>query len=197
MKGPDCDECIQLAEAASHAVDFPKTGTPADFSALPRPPGQERPDFLAPETIDSVDNNLYYPSEKLLGILFRNVPEAKHTASRYITSSKTPSGYNHLFKALAKIDLSELGLPPLDPPKDDLREEISELLLTYSVHLVSIAQQYSISRFRGKISEEELVSGTITGRWPDHRKRREAVMAMNIQVSIIILYFIFLLLELF
>ena len=197
MKGPDCDECIQLAEAASHAVDFPKTGTPADFSTLPRPPGQERPDFLAPETIDSVDNNLYYPSEKLLGILFRNVPEAKHTASRYKTSSNTTSGYNRLFKALAKIDLSELGLPPLDPPKDDLREEISELLLTYSVHLVSIAQQYSISRFRGRISEEELVSGTITGRWPDHRKRREAVMAMNIQVSIIILYFIFLLLELF
>ena len=183
MKGPDCEECIQLAEAASHAVDFPKTGTPADFTKLPRPPSKERPDFLAPETVDWVDNNLYYPSEKLLGILFRNVPEAKR---RYGTSSNTPFDYNCIFNALAKIDLSELGLPPLDPPLGDLREEISQLLEAYSQHLFSIAQLSSISRWRGRISEQELVSGTITGKWSDNRKRREAVIAMNIQVLIII-----------
>ena len=183
MKGPDCEECIQLAEAASHAVDFPKTGTPADFTKLPRPPSKERPDFLAPETVDWVDNNLYYPSEKLLGILFRNVPEAKR---RYGTSSNTPSDYNCIFNALAKFDLLELGLPPLDPPLGDLREEILQLLEAYSQHLFSIAQLSSISRWRGRISEQELVSGTITGKWSDNRKRREAVIAMNIQVLIII-----------
>jgi RNA-dependent RNA polymerase len=76
LKDPDCDECMQLAEAALHAVDFPKTGTPANFSSLPRPPSPEWPDFLALETVNSADNNSYYPSEKILGVLFRNVPSA-------------------------------------------------------------------------------------------------------------------------
>ena len=187
MKGPDCHECMQLAEAASHAVDFPKTGTPANFTALPRPPSQERPDFLAPETVDSVDNNLYYPSEKLLGILFRNVPEAKRPELRE-DASNTPSDGNTIFNALTEIDLSELGLPPLYPPQEDLWEEMLQLLEAYTEHLASIAQLFSISKSRDRISEAELVSGTITGKWSDHRKRREAVIAMNIQVSIIIIY---------
>ena len=184
MKGPDCHECMRLAEAASHAVDFPKTGTPANFASLPRPPSQERPDFLAPETVDSVDNNLYYPSEKLLGILFRSVPEAKYPELRS-DAFNTPSDGNCIFNALMGIDLSELGLPPLQPPQDDLQEEMLQLLEAYSEHLASIAQMFSISKSRG-ISEAELISGTIMGKWSDHRKRREAVIAMNIQVSIII-----------
>ena len=174
-----------LAEAASHAVDFPKTGTPVDFKSLPRPPSQERPDFLAPELVDSVDNKLYYPSEKLLGILFRNVPEAK----RHHDASTTPSGGICIFNALKKIDLSKLGLPPLQPPQDNLREEMVRLLETYSEHLVSTARLFSISKTQGRISEAELISGTITGKWFDNRKRREAVIAMNMQVLIIIFYF--------
>jgi RNA-dependent RNA polymerase len=186
LKGPDCRECMQLAEAASHAVDFPKTGTPADFTSLPRPPGEERPDFLAPETVDSVDNTLYYPSEKLLGILFRSVPEAKRPEFRNDTSN-TPSDGNRIFDALMEIDLSELGLPPLEPPPDDLREEMQQLLEAYSEHLASIARRYSISKSRSAyISEAGLISGTITAKWSDHRKRREAVIAMNMQVCIII-----------
>jgi RNA-dependent RNA polymerase len=176
---------MQLAEAASHAVDFPKTGTPANFTSLPRPPSQERPDFLAPETIDTVDNNLYYPSEKLLGVLFRNVPEATRPDLRYDDVSNTPSDGNCIVNALMQIDLSGLGLPQLRPPQDDLWEEMLQLLEAYSEHLESIQQLFSISKTR-RISEEELVSGTITGKWSDQRKRREAVIAMNIQVTITI-----------
>ena len=177
---------MQLAEAASHAVDFPKTGTPVDIRSLPRPPSQVRPDFLAPETVDSADNNLYYPSEKLLGILFRRVPAIRRPELRKDTSNTTPSDGNCIFNALMEIDLSELGLPPLQPPQGDLREEMVQLLEAYSGHLESIAQIYTISKLRGaRISEAELISGTITAKWSDHRKKREAVVAMNLQVSII------------
>jgi RNA-dependent RNA polymerase len=186
LKGPDCPECMQLAEAASHAVDFPKTGTPANFTGLPRPPSQERPDFLAPETVDSVDNNRYYPSEKLLGILFRNVPAAERPELRN-DASNTPSDGNCIFNALSEINLSELGLPPFQLPQDDLWEEMLQLLEAYSEHLLSIAQVYTVSKSKNaRVSEAELISGTITGKWSDHRKRREAVIAMNLQVSIII-----------
>ena len=71
------------------------------------------------------------------------------------------------------------------PPQDDLWEEMFQLLEAYSEHLEYISQVFSHSKSRG-ISEEELISGTITGKWADHRKRRETVIAMNIQVSIII-----------
>ena len=180
---------MQLAEAASHAVDFPKTGTPANFTSLPRPPSQERPDFLAPETVDSADNNLYYPSPKLLGILFRSVPEAR-CPELQSDAFNTPSDGNCILNALMEIDLSGLGLPPLQLPQDDLWEEMLQLLEAYSEHLESIAQMFSLSKSRGRISEAELISGTITGKWSDHRKRREAVIAMNIQVSIIIYIYI-------
>ena len=185
-EGPECEECIQLAEAASHAVDFPKTGTPVDFASLPRPPSQIRPDFLAPESLDSVDNNLYYPSEKLLGILFRNVPAPKRRELPN-DSSNTSSDGGSIFNSLMEIDLSKLGLPPLQPPKDGLMEEMVQLLKEYSERLASIAQIFTLSKLRGsRISETELITGTITGKWSDHRKRREVVIAMNLQVSIII-----------
>jgi len=162
-------------------VDFPKTGTPVDFKSLPRPPSQERPDFLAPESVDSVDNKLYYPSEKLLGILFRKVPEAI-PPELPDEASNTPSDGNSIYSALMEIDLSDLGLPPLQPPHDDLWDEMLQLLEAYSEHLASIAQLFTISKSRStKISEAELISGTITGKWSDHRKRREAVIAMNLQ----------------
>jgi RNA-dependent RNA polymerase len=177
---------MRLAEAASHAVDFPKTGTPANFTNLPRPPSQERPDFLAPETVDSVDNNFYYPSEKILGVLFRNVPSAKRPVLQR-DASNTPSDGNSVLNALMEIDLSELGLPPLQPPQDDLVEEMEQLLEAYSGHLVSIARLHTISKLRGaRVSEAELISGTMMANWSDHRKRREVVAAMNLQVPIII-----------
>jgi RNA-dependent RNA polymerase len=177
---------MQLAEAASHAVDFPKTGTPADFANLPCPPSQERPDFLAPETVNSADNNLYYPSEKILGVLFRNVPPAEHPKLRHVALN-TPSDGNSVLSALKKIDLSELGLPPLQPPQHELMEEMEQLLEAYSEHLVSIARIHTTSKLRdAQVSEAELISGTIVGKWSDHRKRREAVVAMNLQVPITI-----------
>ena len=176
---------MQLAEAASHAVEFPKTGTLANFTTLPRPPSQERPNFLAPESVDSVDNNQYYPSEKLLGILFQNVPSADRPKLRY-GAFNTPSDGNCILNALMEIDLSELGLPSLLPPHDDPREKMLDLD-AYSEDLGSIAKIHSLSMSR-RVSEAELISGTIIAKWPDHRKRREAIIAMNLQVPIIILY---------
>jgi RNA-dependent RNA polymerase len=177
---------MQLAEAASHAVDFPKTGTPTNFTNLPRPPSHERPDFLAPETVNSADNNLYYPSEKILGVLFRNVPSAKCPVLQY-DALNTPSDGNSVLNALMETDLSQLGLPPLQPPQDDLMEEMERLLEAYSEHLVSIARIHTISKLPGaRVSEAELISGTIMGKWSDHHKRREAIVAMNLQVHIMI-----------
>ncbi|KAL9584990.1 MAG: hypothetical protein Q9212_001787 [Teloschistes hypoglaucus] len=97
-------DCILLAEMASTAVDFSKTGIPVDLTKLPRSP-RERPDFQAPgprvlvENAISIaemqygwneeweneddDNDMadsrpgirYYTSDKVLGQLYRSIDE--------------------------------------------------------------------------------------------------------------------------
>ena len=73
LNDPGCKECLQLAEHASHAVDFPKTGTPVKFQDIPRLKKQPKPDFLSREGRDPTGDNIYN-SKKLLGNLFRRVP---------------------------------------------------------------------------------------------------------------------------
>lgn len=58
------------------------------------------------------------------------------------------------------------------------------VLEEYSNQLMVIAKTHTISkRSNAHLSEAELVSGTIQERYSDPRKRREAVSAMNLQVS--------------
>jgi RNA-dependent RNA polymerase len=66
-------------------------------------------------------------------------------------------------------------------------EEIDKLLEAYSKHLVSIARIHTISKSRdARVSEADLISGTVSAKWSNHRKRRDAIVAMNLQVHIII-----------
>ncbi|KAM0351505.1 hypothetical protein ACHAPU_002509 [Fusarium lateritium] len=93
-------DCVELAAMHSTAVDFSKTGIPVDYKSLPKNP-PFRPDFLAmapplklydkgqldhimeEEEEDNADDAMsryktkYYPSQKVLGHLYRNVDENK------------------------------------------------------------------------------------------------------------------------
>lgn len=185
LKDPKCDECLHLAEAASHAVDFPKTGTPVDFKTLPRAQGPEKPDFLAPENADVSDITRFYPSQKLLGVLYRSVPteQPAPVLKRYTS----PTDGDTIYSALKRIDLHALGLPSLEVPSDIVMEEMESLLYNYYAEkLFSIAKTHAVSRHAGyQLSEAEIISGTIMAKWSDHRKRREAVIAMNFQVTVL------------
>jgi RNA-dependent RNA polymerase len=66
IRGPASATCVELARLHSVAVDFAKTGVPADMSSDLRP--EKWPDFMGkPEKA--------YVSEKILGKLFRLVEE--------------------------------------------------------------------------------------------------------------------------
>jgi hypothetical protein len=99
-------ECLLLAKLASDAVDFSKTGVPADIGLIPRGMDHFRPDFMAPGSDlvinelgaaelaeleeDDIDNPdsvsvldadksriRYYRSDKILGLLYRAIDEKK------------------------------------------------------------------------------------------------------------------------
>lgn len=183
LRGPACDECIDLAEFASHAVDFPKTGTAVDFKKLPRPPSNEKPDYLSHEGSDGKLVPGFYRSDKVLGTLFRRVPVEEHSPPLF-HGEMTPSDGSKIRRCLLEIRMDEIGLPALGPSTKDVLEEMTHLLEAYTDRLHEIAQAHALSKLRGsRLSEEELVSGTIMAKWADHRKRREAVNAMNLQVS--------------
>ena len=99
-------DCLLLAKLASDAVDFSKTGVPADMAQIPKGMDHIRPDFMAPgsdlvvdelgaaklaeleeDDIDDPDGvsvldadkprNRYYRSPKILGQLYRAIDEQK------------------------------------------------------------------------------------------------------------------------
>lgn len=65
--------CLQLAELASQAVDFAKSGTPVDRRNIPELPRRDRPDWNTGELGYSRKSGNVYESQRALGDLFRMV----------------------------------------------------------------------------------------------------------------------------
>ncbi|EIW86345.1 RdRP-domain-containing protein [Coniophora puteana RWD-64-598 SS2] len=185
LEDPGCASCMTLAELAAQAVDFPKTGTPVDFKLLPRLPDKEiKPDFLAREGENPHKNERFYESQKLLGELFRRVP-LQDWSPGFWNKEESPFDVNTVYAAIRRARPWTLGLPILGKPSPVLWEEMMGLCEAYCDQLYAIAQTHTVSRDKDDyISEAELVSGTIIANWSDHRKRREAVNAMNLQVLV-------------
>ena len=62
-----------MADLHSAAVDYPKTGLPVPFDAIPKSSYTKRPDWSAPETGTSGQKERFYPSQSYIGRLFRAV----------------------------------------------------------------------------------------------------------------------------
>jgi RNA-dependent RNA polymerase len=147
---------------------------------LPRT--QARPDFLANEAGDHTSRK-YYESPKLLGQLFRRVPVRRWIPLQW-NGSYSPSDGDTVKRALSRTSLYNLGLLGLPDLSEELAEEMSYLLDAYCERLLVIGQTHTITKNKHiHVSEAELVSGTIMANWSDHARRREAVKAMNVEVS--------------
>lgn len=178
---------MELAKLASHAVDFPKSGTPVNFTQLPRfrSRNQPKPDFLAKEGAD-LNSDQYYNSKKLLGQLYRRVPVKRWIPQEW-NEDRSPSDGASVEDALSRVGLRNLGLSGLTPPTQELIEEMTYLLEAYCEQLLVIGQSHTILKNKDShVSEAELLSGTIMANWSDHHRRRDAVTAMNLQVSLVL-----------
>ncbi|PSR72361.1 hypothetical protein PHLCEN_2v11767 [Hermanssonia centrifuga] len=75
MRGADDTECLELARLASKAVDFSKSGVPVSENEIPQVP--EYPDFMGKDykaiRIFQKQPMNVYPSEKVLGRMFRTI----------------------------------------------------------------------------------------------------------------------------
>lgn len=191
----DCADCLKLAEAASHAVDFPKVGTAVEFKTLPKPPEGARPDYLSGEGYrPRPGDDRYYPSAKILGELFRRVPTDEYEAEE--ADWTNPIDFAKIDRALAqavrlclrRLRTSRFGAfsAALEmEPEDDVLDEMHHIFDDYREQLLVIAKTHTTSKKADIwLSEAELISGAIMERYPDPRIRREVTSAMNLQVRV-------------
>ncbi|KAJ3890515.1 RdRP-domain-containing protein [Lentinula edodes] len=194
LNGLDCPDCLRLAKAASHAVDFPKVGTAVDFKTLPKAPEGPRPDYLSGEGYrPKPGDNRYYPSVKVLGQLFRRVPTDEYEVE--MEDYDDPIEFMKIDNAmglaarrcLRKLQMGRFGAfsATLEMnPDEDLIDEMHHVFEDYREQLIVIAKTHTASKKANTwLSEEELISGAIMERYPDPKRRREVTTAMNLQTQ--------------
>ncbi|KAH8923346.1 RdRP-domain-containing protein, partial [Atractiella rhizophila] len=183
--GPSCDDCLHLAELHSHAVDFPKTGVPVT-TKLPRV--QARPDFLRPEYVADRDDKAYYESSRLLGRLFRAIPDQElrlHPPKKERTlpnSFTSRYGYS-AFDSVSMAMLRSMGRNLVYVHDGEVEEEMFEYWSHFARQLDVICHNNTLSN-RGKpLSEEEAFVGAIIARISDRRVQKEYLSQLKMQTE--------------
>ncbi|XP_042520883.1 RNA-dependent RNA polymerase 6-like isoform X2 [Macadamia integrifolia] len=143
-------KCIKLAELAATAVDFPKTGQLVSMPHSLKP--KIYPDFMGK------DENISYRSEKILGILYRQIidaPDIEMAANSELTAEDIPFD------------------PDLEVPGfAGFMMDAWNQKCTYDGHLSALLAQYRVNR------EEEVVTGHIWS-MPETKNQREMKDRLN------------------
>lgn len=183
-------DCLRLAQMATEAVDFAKSGYPADLTGMPQLHYRQRPDWSAGEMVQNNYGN-YYNSTHALGVLFRMI---MLPSSWSYQDSYEPEEWNNtendLVEALENFSLEHINGPAL------ISDEISQLLKplvemwtpvtlnadtadailpqfrAFAIELQYIAANCSLVS-RRSLSEEECWAGTIAAKSSQPRARQE------------------------
>ena len=146
------DSCIQLAKLFSIAVDFPKTGVPAEIPSNLRV--KEYPDFM-----EKPPDKTTYESQNVIGKLFR---EVRHTAPQ---SSSVKSFFtSEVAKKSYDLDMEVDGF-------EDYLDDAFDYKKEYDFKLGNLMDYYGIK------TEAELLSGSIMkmSKTFDRRRDSEAI----------------------
>lgn len=187
--GINDEDCLTLAQLHSDAVDYPKSGRAVNPETIPKLKFKMKPDWNAPETINP-DSVNYYQSTKAIGKLFRaieldDIPtpsrsrrRTRRTQSRRLqTLTEDLSAFRLHDPDSAVFDLVERRVRrfldtegPWDPSVTD---EVARLFKRFSAEFTSIAANHSLSHRNIMLSEEEVLTGTITQKTSQPRSRKE------------------------
>ncbi|KAK3827569.1 MAG: RNA dependent RNA polymerase-domain-containing protein [Benniella sp.] len=116
--GPSHTKCLKLAQLHSDAVDFPKTGIPAQMTPDLRP--ESYPDFM-----EKPPDKKTYESKRILGRIFRECSSG--------LESWVPQDYQQSFNKLLVIDGHEDYLAGAKKCKEGYDREMSSLKNQYGV----------------------------------------------------------------
>jgi hypothetical protein len=197
-------DCATLAELHSWAVDFPKNGIPVPIEKIPQPKTRVRPDWNAPE-INITGNANYYESQSILGKLFRKIELPVLSGSNYETRAqprRKRKGKLEPEDMFANLSLGGSRIPndsistrlhrklsKLVDLKDneDMATSMSHLFDHFATELEHICFQHSLSRHAvRRLSEEEVLIGTIIARSAQPRLRKDNMSSMRMESSVLV-----------
>lgn len=133
------ENCLQLAQLAAVAVDYPKTGVAATLPFHLRP--KLYPDFL------QKDHKITYQSEKITGILYRKVSKiVEKEVEQLEQASHSPE-----LKSMYDTDLLVTGY-------EAYLEDAWATKVLYDQHLLGLMGHFNVKR------EADVVTGCVTVR---------------------------------
>lgn len=204
-------DCIKLAELASKAVDFAKSGTPVTRADIPRLrfPSHHKPDWSAGEVGTGRNGRLVYKSNRAIGKLFRRIDlnDAERLAARQAKRQRGGPGHKAEKKAEAKLERAMKNLTITGPARDVLRHPISLALLpvlrrhidvdsSIPAELTTVARKQFdayVSELRfiassntitwDPLTEEEILMGTIASKTSQPRKRMSMMARLRNQTD--------------
>lgn len=203
--------CIKLAELASKAVDFAKSGTPVSRAEVPRLrfPSYQKPDWSAGEVATGRNGRSVYKSNRAIGKLFRriNLNDAERQAARQAKRQKGVPGQKAEKKAEAKLERAMKNLTITGPAGEVLRHPVSLALIpvlrrhidvesSIPEELTTVARKQFeayVSELRfisssntitwDPLTEEEILMGTIASRTSQPRKRTTMMARLRNQTD--------------
>ena len=186
-------KCLILARLASEAVDFAKSGVPANISNMPKLHFARKPDWSAGEILRNSTGD-FYPSKHALGVLYRAIELPDTTPSRRTIGSDDEDIVaalrelrlgSYFDDAIPQDEISVLLRGELEPyitltlTADIADNEIFPQFASFVFELQCICANHSLTR--RPLTEEECWAGTIVAKSSQPRQRNELQARMRQQ----------------
>jgi RNA-dependent RNA polymerase len=174
-----------LAQLCSKAVDYPKNGVPVNMDRSPRWLIPYKPDWHAAE--DSSPRRMdYYESTRALGHMYRAITldDAGEDSSQFANISLRAPLSDPISVALKRR--VKKYIPAYTDP-DGQSQEISRIFNGYVDELRYICVTYTVSITPDtRLTEEEVVVGTILAKCSQKRWRKARIYAMHVHASALV-----------
>ncbi|TFK28493.1 RdRP-domain-containing protein [Coprinopsis marcescibilis] len=184
LKSYGDERCKSIATLCSQAVDYPKKGIPVDLDEhddLLRRPLKATPNWNRNESSDS-STTIYYKSTRYLGVLyeskhFDNIGEPVDDCNSSLAPVNTPPFADKLSQVLGRAIEEVLG--PGTACYQMPSAKIQEAFRRYAEELDCIRYTHTLSsRPEHRLSEVEVIAGTIVARHNVKKLRKERISRM-------------------
>ncbi|KIJ26580.1 hypothetical protein M422DRAFT_785200, partial [Sphaerobolus stellatus SS14] len=170
--------CNKLAELCSQAVDYPKSGWAVPMETTPRRLIPYNPDWREGEV--ATPYKTYYRSERALGHLYRAIT-LEDPSQEGLAPQPGPPVLSNLVKKLVQPYIATA----IDQNK--FSEEIKNTFKYYQEEMLIISVTHALKKDpRARLSEEEIVVGTILGSVSNQRMRQERIQRFKVHVEVLV-----------
>lgn len=181
------------------------------MNAIPKRPTERLPDWHAPETANTINPDRYYPSQRAIGKLFREIDlpatdtvvgMGRAQRRRFYQEQDVIEDMDDLAESLSELSFdTDLESDPVyylvkrrveefasvDWLEPEISWMISELFMGYRSYLQTICSTHTLVNSRtAMLTEEEAIVGTIVANTSQPRKRQDHIAKLREQTDLLV-----------